>query len=95
MISNEIKPPHFWAIPNIAYKGDPSGALSMIPPQVLMIQDVRCCYTCKVGSIGYMEIRELYGKLCENEVLKEKFKVVEKKGLICTLDFPNIFKKNG
>ena len=51
LISNEIKKPHFWAILDIAYKRDPSGALSMIPPQVLMIQDVRFCYTCKVGSI--------------------------------------------
>lgn len=91
LISNEIKQPHFWNFFDIIYKGDMSGALSMIPPQVLMIQDIRCCYTCKVKSIGDMEIRELYGKLCENGVLKE-YKVVKRKVLTRALDFPNIFK---
>ena len=66
--------------------------LSMIPPQVLMIQNVRCCYICKVGSIEDMEIRDLYGKLCENKVLKEEFKAVERKGSTLALDFPNLFK---
>lgn len=57
-----------------------------------MIQDVRCCYSCKVGSIGDMEIKDLYGKLCENGVLKEEYKIVERKGLTYALEFPNIFK---
>ena len=35
-----------------------------------------------------MEIREIYGKLCENGALKEEFKIIEKKGLIHALDFP-------
>ena len=64
----------------------------MILPSVLMIQDVRCCYTCKVGSIGDMEIRDLYGKLCENGVLKEEYNFVERKGLNHALHFPNVFK---
>ena len=64
----------------------------MIPPQFLMIQDVRCCYTCKVGSIGDMEIRDLYGKLCVDGVLKEENKIVEIKGLTCALNFSNVFK---
>lgn len=64
----------------------------MIPSQVLMIQDVRKCYNYLIGSIGDMEIREAYGKLCENGVLREEFKIVEKKRLTCALDFPNIFK---
>ena len=57
-----------------------------------MIQDVRKCYNCKIGRIGDMEIRESYGKFCENGVLREEFKIVEKKGLTCALDFPNTFK---
>ena len=61
LINNEIKKPIFKAILDIAYTQDPSGALSMMPPQVLMIQDVRCCYTCKIGSIGDMEIKYVYG----------------------------------
>lgn len=75
LISNEIKQPNFKDIPDIAYKQNPSAALSMLPPQVLMIQDVRCFYTCKLGSIGDMEIRETCGKLCENRALKEEFKI--------------------
>lgn len=63
-ISNEIKQPTFRDILDIAYKQDPSGALSMIPPQLLMIQDVKNWYTCKIGSMGDMEIRETYEKLC-------------------------------
>ena len=57
-----------------------------------MIQDVISCYTCKVGSIGDMEIRETYGKLCENGALKDEFKIVERKGLTHALHFPNVFK---
>ena len=57
-----------------------------------MIQNVRKCYNCKIGSIDDMEIREAYDKLWENSVLREEFKIVEKKGLTCALDIPNIFK---
>ena len=39
-----------------------------------------------------MEIRQAYDKLCENGVLREEFKIVEKKGLTRALDFPNVFK---
>ena len=62
LICIEIKWPHLWEIPEITYKGDPSNALSMIPPQVLMIQDVWSWYICKFGSIGDRKIRDLYGK---------------------------------
>ena len=37
LISNEIRQPNFRAILDISYKQDPSGALLMIPPWVLMI----------------------------------------------------------
>ena len=39
-----------------------------------------------------MEVREAYGKLYDNGVLKEEFKIVERKGLTRALDFPNVFK---
>ena len=71
----------FKAIPNITYKQDPSGILSMIMPNVIMVQDVRKCYNCKIGSIGEIEIRDAYKKMCENGVLKEEYKIVEKKCL--------------
>ena len=45
-----------------------------------------------MGSIGDMQIRDVYGKFYENDVLKEEFKVLERKGLACALDFPNMFK---
>ena len=60
LIRNDVRQPPFQEIPEIAYKGNPFGALSMIPPKVLMIQDVMCCYTWKVGSVGDMEIRDLF-----------------------------------
>ena len=42
LISNvACEPPKFRAIPKITYKADPNGALSQIPPKVLMINDVR------------------------------------------------------
>lgn len=88
LISNDVRQPPFQAIPEITYKRDPSGALSMIPSQVLMIQDGRCCYTCKVGSVGDMEIRDIYNQLCDNGVLREENKIIENKGLICALYFP-------
>lgn len=92
LISNDIKQPNFRVISDIAYKQDPSSAFSMIPPWVLMIQDIRCYYTYKVGSIRNMEIRETYEKLCENRALNEEYKIVEKKRLMYALDFPNVFK---
>lgn len=57
LVSNEVKQPNFKAIPDIACKQYPSGALSMIPPNVIMVQDVRKCYNYKIGGIGDMEIR--------------------------------------
>ena len=91
LINNEIRQPNFRAILDIAYKQDSYGVL-LIPPQVLMIQDVICCYTCKVGSIGDMDIRETFGKLCKNRAVKEEFKIVERKGLTRVLDFPIVLK---
>ena len=41
LVSNEVRQPNFKAIPEIPYKQDPSGAISMIPPKVVMVQDVR------------------------------------------------------
>ena len=92
LISNGVGQPPFWEIPKIAYKGDPSGALSMIAPKVLMIRDVRCCYTWKVGSIGDVEIKDLYSQLCDDGVLREENKIIERKGLTGALNFPNVFK---
>ena len=91
-ISNEFKQLKFKAIPEVAYKNDPASALSMIPPKVIMIQDVRKCYNFKVGGIGDMEIWKSYDRVCDNEVLKEEFSIVEKKGLTCALEFPMTFK---
>ena len=45
-----------------------------------------------MDSIGDMEIRETYWKLCENRALKDEFKIIERKGLTCALDFSNVFK---
>ena len=92
LISNEVKKLEFKAIPEVAYKNDLAGALSMIPLKVVMIQDVQKCYNCKVGGIGDMELRESYEKLCDNGVLKEEYNIVEKKGLTRALYFPTTFK---
>ena len=37
LVSNQMKQSEFRAIPKVAYKDDTTGALSMIPPKVLMI----------------------------------------------------------
>lgn len=80
------------AILEVAYRDDPDSALSQIPPKVVMIQDVRRCYNCKVGTIDDFELREAYDKLCENGVLKDEFSIVERKGLTRALEFPTVFK---
>ena len=64
----------------------------MIPPKVVMIQDVRKCYNCKVGSIGDLELKEAYGRLCENGKLKDEYQIIEHEGLTHALDTPTIFK---
>ena len=45
-----------------------------------------------MDSIGDIEIKDLYGKLCENGILKEQYKIAERKGLTYAPEFPNIFK---
>ena len=92
LVRKKVKQPNFKAILEISYKQVPSGALSMILPKVVTVQDVRKCYNYKVGGIGDMEIRQSYDKLCENGVLKEEFKIVERKGLTHALEFPTVFK---
>ena len=95
LVTNEVKKLNFKAIPDIAYKQDSSGALSMIPPKVIMVQDVRKCYHYKVGGIGDMEIRKAYDKLCENCVLKKEFKIIERKGFTHALNSLHYSKLNG
>ena len=92
LVSNEVKQHDFCPIPEVAYKNDPASALSIIPPRVVMVQDVRRCYNCKIGAIGDLEIFNAYDKLCENKILKNEFSIIERKGLTKTLEFPIVFK---
>lgn len=92
LVSNEVKQPEFRPIPEVAYKNDPAGALSVIPDKVVMVQDVRRCYNCKVGAIGDLEIFNAYDKMCENKILKDEFSIIERKGLTKPLLFPSVFK---
>ena len=92
LVSNKVKKPYFQPIPKFGYKNDPFGALSVIPPKVVMVQNIRRCYNSKIGAIGDMEMREAYDRLCENVVLKGKYKIVETKGLTHALEFPIVFK---
>ena len=48
LVSNEVKQLDFRPIPKVACKNDPIGALSIIPPKVVMVQDVRRCYNYKI-----------------------------------------------
>lgn len=93
-ISNEFIQPPFQVIPEITYKGDLSGGLLMIPPKVLMIQDVRCCYIGKIGEVGDMEIRDAQKKLYYIGFLREEYKIVELKGINHALDLPHFFKND-
>lgn len=43
LVINEVKQSDFRAMPEVAYKNDPVGALSIIPPKVVMVQDVTKC----------------------------------------------------
>ena len=70
----------------IVYKDNPTSALSMIFPKVVMIQDVQKCYNCKVGSIGDLELKEAYDRLCDNGKLKDEYQIVERKGLTHVLE---------
>ena len=92
MVSNDIKQPKFRPILEVAYKNDPVGALFFIPPMVVMVQDVKRCYSYKIGAIGDMEIRDGYDRLCVNGFLKDVCKIFEMKDLTHALKFPTIFK---
>ena len=53
LISNDVcEDPKFKVIPKITYIADPVVTLSLIPRNVLIINDVRNCYMCKIGEIG-------------------------------------------
>ena len=64
----------------------------MILDKVVMVQDVRKCYNCKIEAIGDIEIFNAFDKLCDNGILKDEFFIIEKNGLTRALVFPIIFK---
>lgn len=39
-----------------------------------------------------MEIRDLFSQICDDGVLREENKIIERKGLTRALDFLNVFK---
>ena len=92
LVSNEVKQLDFCSILEIVYKDDPACALSMIPPQVVMIRDVRKCYNYKLASLGDLEIQEAYDRLCVDGKLKKEYQIVQRKGLTHALDTPTVFK---
>ena len=66
---------------DIAEKEDPMGAHSMIPPNVLMIHDMRTFYHCPIQDLGTFKMNEAYKALCDGENLKPKHQHLEAKGL--------------
>ena len=92
LVDNEVKQPKFKPIPEVAYKNDLIGTLSAILDKVVMVQDVRRCYNCKIGAIGDLEIFNAFDKLCDKGILKDEFSIVKKKGLTKALVFPIFFK---
>lgn len=92
MVSNEVKQPEFKPTPKVAYKNDPIDALSTILDKVVIVQDVRRCYNCKIGAIGDLEIFNAFDKLCDKGILKDEFSILEKKGLTKALVFSIVFK---
>ena len=66
--------------------------LSLIPPELLMIHDLRSHYMCKIREIEDFKIRVSYEKLCKNKGLKVEHKQVDQKGLRHALKFPKVFK---
>ena len=69
LVNNEVKQPEFKPIPKVAYKNDSIGALFVIPDKVVMVQDMRKCYNCKIGAIGDLEIYNAFDKLCDEGIL--------------------------
>lgn len=92
LVRNEVNQPDFRPIPEVAYRNDPAGALSIIPNKVIMVQVVRKYYNYKTGAISDLEINQAYEKLCVDGVLKDEYKIMERKGLTRALVFPTAFK---
>ena len=68
------------------------GGLSSIPPRVIMIHDVHSFYKCKIREVGDYGIQMAYEKLCDGRILKDEYKIMEKKGLTLSLEFLRNFK---
>ena len=44
-----------------------------------MINDVWDCYMWKIGEVDNYDLREAYAKVFDNGVLRDEFKIAEKK----------------
>lgn len=53
------------------------GALSTVPPRVLLVSDIRLFYHCKIMEIGDYELREYYEELSNDGNIKVEFKHLE------------------
>ena len=61
--NDQRPPPNFKNTVNINTPIDDVGELSSISPRVLIVQDIKSCYQCKIEEIGYFKIRPSYDKL--------------------------------
>ena len=70
-------------------KGDSMGALSWIPPKVIMIHNMRSDYMYKICDY---DICVVYDKLSDEGILKDEFNFFERKWLTHALYFLRNFK---
>lgn len=85
---------------NMMYKLPPSkdakidkmGALSLIPPRVILIKDICAFIFCKIKEIYQFEIATFYQNICVNGKLKDEHIHLETKGLVHDMHVPSVFK---
>lgn len=88
----ECETPAFKLCPGIVEELDPVEAHSQIPPNILLICDIRSLYHFLIKELGTFELNQEYEAFCVDGNLKPKHKHLEAKGVIHILHTPRDFQ---
>lgn len=73
---------------------DMTGALSSVPSNVLLIEDICSFIHCNLEELGVKFIQDEFKRLCNNGLLKSEHMHLKTNGLLYVVDIPNQFNFN-
>lgn len=81
--------PEFKMHPMNAREIDMTGALSSMPSDVLLVEDIPYFIHRKLEELGVKFIKDEFKRFCDNDLLKEEHIHLKTKGLSYFVDIPN------